>query len=64
MILYYISGDPAILHKKIKDENFDMVNISNYTLDELKEVASVCDIPTSGKSKVAWFIDCLFVFPE
>ena len=31
-----------------------MDNITNYTLDELKEVASACKIPVAQKSKVGF----------
>jgi len=49
--LYYL-GDPAILHKEIKEKNIIMANIANYTTEELKELASICEIPVLRKSKV------------
>lgn len=45
-------GDPAILHKEIKEKKIIMANIVNYTTEELKELASICEIPVLRKSKV------------
>ena len=52
--LLYDLGDPAILHKEIKEKNINMANIANYTTEELKELASICEIPVFKKSKV-WY---------
>ena len=52
--LLYDLADPAILHKEIKEKNINMANIANYTTEELKELASICEIPVFKKSKV-WY---------
>ena len=51
--VHSFQGDPAALHKEIKEENLNMAKLNEYDVEILKEFASHCQIPVSAKSRVS-----------
>ncbi len=50
--IFFVSGDPAILHKLISEGVIDMQKINEYDQEFVADRAKECGIRISGKSKV------------